>query len=126
MVHRVSLTKINGLTLLSNQMDRLKNVSFLLAIVINVLILLSVSANPGTGKLPDTDIEDLMDAIDIGTSGPLGSSSTYAVIRCGMGAGWVRDGCGMGAGWVRDGFRMGAGWVRDGWVGGWSGRRRKG
>jgi hypothetical protein len=82
MEHRISLTRIKFLTSVSNQMDNLKNLSFVLAVVINLLILLSVSASKATDRLEDKQISTLLDNINIGTNGPLGSRRTWAIIRC--------------------------------------------
>jgi hypothetical protein len=81
MEHRISLTRVRFLTQLSNQLDTFKNLSFLLAVVINLLILLSVSASPTKDLLSDLSISHLLRTINIGNSGPLGSRYTWNAIR---------------------------------------------
>jgi hypothetical protein len=84
MEHRISLTRVRFLTEISNQLEMFKNLSFLLAVVINLLILMSVSTTSTPDKLPDLYISTLLDAIDIGNFGPLGSKYTWRAIRYDM------------------------------------------
>jgi hypothetical protein len=55
MRHRFSLTRIPGLMWASNQLDLLRNISFILAAAINALILLSFGTKNSTGGLPNQE-----------------------------------------------------------------------
>ena len=51
MDHRISLTQVTGLSQLSNMLTLFKNASFLLAAIINLVILLSYTTEASTGEL---------------------------------------------------------------------------
>jgi hypothetical protein len=82
MEHRISLTQVRFLTEVSNQLETFKNISFLLALVINLLLLLSASTSPTSDLLPDFAISTLLSAVTMGGVGAFNGNFTWKALKC--------------------------------------------